>query len=80
MNYFKMGIPKGSELECNYNGETCTVESERKIKFRGEEMSLTNATKVIMDIKHSIQPAPYWVFNGRNLLEIYNDTYDPIED
>ncbi len=33
----------------------------------------------IRGITHSIQPTPYWSYDGRNLQEIYDETY-PLDD
>jgi T5orf172 domain len=74
-NFNDMGIPVGSELISVANGETVTVVSERAVNFRGEETSLTNATRIILDNGYHVAPGPYWTYNGRKLRDIYNDTY-----
>ena len=70
-----MGIPVGSELVSVVNGEIVTVVSDRTVSFRGEEVSLTSATRTILDGSYNVAPNPYWTFNGRKLREIYNETY-----
>lgn len=74
-NFTDMGIPMGSELVSVANGETVTVVSDRAMNFRGEETSLTNATRIILDNGYHVAPGLYWTYNGRKLRDIYNETY-----
>jgi T5orf172 domain len=75
MNFTEMGIPEGSVLHSVENDFAATVVGPKKVRFQDEEMSLTAATRIVLGIEHSVQPSPYWTFNGRSLLDIYNDTY-----
>jgi|1048.fasta_scaffold15708_2 hypothetical protein len=77
MNFIEMGIPIGSELVFNNNGEIATVVNEKTVRFRDEETSLTNATRLALGegYAYHVAPGPYWRFNGRKLRDIYNDTY-----
>lgn len=70
-----MGIPVGSQLVCVTNGETVDVLSDRSVRFRNEETSLTNATRIILDNNYHVAPGPYWTYDGRRLRDIYNETY-----
>ncbi|MCU0440888.1 MAG: GIY-YIG nuclease family protein [Bacteroidia bacterium] len=74
-NFTEMQIAAGSELVCVRNGESAIVQTARTVLFRGEETSLTNATKAILELDYSVAPGPYWTFNGRLLRDIYNETY-----
>lgn len=75
LNFQEMGIPVGSELVSVTNGESIEVIGERLVRFRGEETSLTNATRLILDNSYHVAPGPYWTFNGKSLRDIYNETY-----
>lgn len=77
MNFEEMGIPVGSELVFNDKAEVAIVVSDRIVKFRNEEKSLTNATRMALGdgYAYNVAPGPYWSFNGRKLRYIYNDTY-----
>ena len=77
MNFIEMGIPIGSELVFNNNGEIATVVSEKSVRFRDEETSLTNATRLALGegYAYNVAPGPYWRFNGRKLRDIYDETY-----
>jgi len=74
-NFNDMQIPVGSELVSVSNGEVVTVASDRTVNFRGEETSLTHATRIILENGYHVAPGPYWTFNGRKLRDIYNETY-----
>jgi hypothetical protein len=76
LNFMEMGIPIGAELQfVQPDYEKAIVASERKILFRDEESSLTAATQVLLGNEYSVRPAPYWMYQGRSLREIYDSTY-----
>ena len=76
VNYFEMGLEVGDvftyELDQNI---TCTVKNQRKVEYEGEEYYLTGLTKKLLDNPRNIRGSKYWYHKGRNLVEIYNDTY-----
>jgi uncharacterized protein YfbU (UPF0304 family) len=74
-SFGEMNIPIGSELVCVANGETVNVATDKTIYFRGEETSLTNATRIILENGYHVAPGPYWTFNGKKIREMYNETY-----
>lgn len=75
LNFEEMNIPIGSKLVYAKN-ENIVVEvvSAKKVMYEGEEYSLTSLTCKLMD-KSNIQPTSYWIYNSKNLQDIYNDTY-----
>lgn len=75
LNFTEMGIPEGSVLQSVEDETTATVTGPRKVNFRGEEMSLTAAKRIMLGLDYSVAPGPYWTFNGRSLRDIYNETY-----
>jgi len=75
MNFVEMQIPVGSVLHFTEGDITVTVTSPRKVLFNGEEESLTAVTMELLGIDHSIQPSPYWTFDGKLLRDIYEETY-----
>lgn len=74
-SFSEMNIPIGSVLVFVSTGETVIVKNDRIIEYRGEEISLTNATRIILNNGYHVAPGPYWTFNGKKLREIYNETY-----
>lgn len=66
MNFSEMGIPPDSELIFR-DGE--------KIIYDNEIISLTQATRKILELDHNVQPSPHWTFVGKLLKDIYDETY-----
>ncbi len=75
-NFTEMGVPDGSELVSTKGAhEKAVVIGEKKVSFRGEEMSLTAATRVALNLAYSAPPCGHWTFEGRNLSDIYAEVY-----
>jgi hypothetical protein len=74
-NFVEMGIPIGSLLNFVRDATTVKVSGPRTVFFGDEELSLTAATRQILGIEYSVQPGRYWMFNGRSLSDIYEETY-----
>jgi T5orf172 domain. len=77
LNYLEMGIPLGAKLVFAKDElvQEAVVCGARKISMNGTETSLTAATRELLGLQHDIQPTPYWTYNGKNLMDIYNETY-----
>jgi hypothetical protein len=75
LNFHEMGIPDGSILQSTDGDSTATVIAPRKVSYKDQEMSLTAATRQMLELPYSVQPTPYWTFNGRSLRDIYGETY-----
>lgn len=77
LNFDEMGIPVESTLTAISTGEEATVVGPKRVRFRGKEMSLSEATRHILNIvgTRNARPTPYWKFGLFTLREIYNNTY-----
>ena len=75
LNFTEMGIPVGALLNFSESDATVTVVSDRKVYLNGEQLSLTAATRQLLQLDYSVAPAPYWTFEGKSLSDIYNETY-----
>ncbi len=75
MDFLEMNIPEDSELLFKDGSTTVKVKDNKKVIYNEEIMTLTAATRKIMDIDYSVQPSPHWAFNGKLLKDIYNETY-----
>ena len=75
LNFEEMGIPIGSHLQSIHDSTLVEVISAKKVKWGDEEMSLTAATRRVYGIEHDIAPSPHWIYQGRPLKEIYDETY-----
>lgn len=77
LNFREMGIPVGSKLVYGKDDHNQVVEvsGDRTVSFNNTETSLTLVTRELLGLDYNVQPTPYWTYNGRNLWDIYNDTY-----
>lgn len=76
LNYFEMEMKKGDTLVFVKDPSVIvTIVDEKKVMFQGEVYSLTGVTKKLLNITHAVQPTGYWLFDGRNLRDIYDETY-----
>lgn len=74
-NFQEMEIPVGSVLVSNQNEESCEVVDERNVRFQDEVMSLTKATRLMLDYSYNVAPGFYWMFEGRKLRDIYEEVF-----
>ena len=74
-NFFMMGLKEGDELKFGRNNETCSVLNGRQVSYQGEAWFLSHLTNKLLNRTGPVQGAPYWFFNGKNLNDIYNETY-----
>ena len=80
LNFDEMSIPTGSILQSTNTEDTVEVSGQKKVIFRGSEMSLTRATRDLLGLSYSVQPTPHWRFNGELLQDIYNRTYVELDE
>ncbi len=76
LNFAEMGVPVGAVLISVDTGEEATVTGDRRVSFRGEETYLSDASKKASRLNR-VQPTRRWIFEGRSLREIYDETYGP---
>lgn len=75
MNFQEMGIPVGAALNFIDGHSVVFVAGPKKVVVEGEEMSLTAATRRLKNLPYSVQPSPFWYFEGKLLKAIYDETY-----
>lgn len=75
LNFIEMGIPVGSTLSFVEGDTAAEVISARKVRLNDDEMSLSAATRKLLNLDYKVNPGPYWLFRGRSLRDIYNETY-----
>lgn len=75
LNFEEMGIPIGSILTSTNTEATLVVVEPKKVLLNNEKMSLTAATRQILENDYSVAPNPYWRFDDRLLSDIYEETY-----
>ncbi len=76
LNYQEMGIPVGATLSYTKDPSIqVTVISGRKVSYQDEERFLTPITQELLGAPRAVQPTPYWEYEGKNLMDIYDQTY-----
>lgn len=73
LDFEQMGIPVGSVLVSTKSDEEATVLANNRVTFRNESMSLSAATEKA--VGYRTNPCPQWTFRGRNVGNIYRQTY-----
>ena len=79
LNFEEMGIPIGAQLQSAPGDGSVTVTSSRKVRLADEEMSLTAATRQVLQLGYSVAPGPHWTYNGKLISDIYEETYGDVE-
>ena len=74
-NFFEMGLKEGDILKFGRNEEFCTILNARQVSYGAESWFLSNLTNKLLDRTGPMHGAPYWYYNGKNLQDIYNETY-----
>ena len=83
VNFRDLGIKVGYKLyffeDIRY---TCTVSSDNKVIYNGEEMSLSRAARLVCVNKGFVnvdrQGTIYWTFKNEKILDMMNRVYDTI--
>lgn len=76
LNFREVGIPIGAVLQFTETDAFVTVTGDKKVSLDGNDMSLTAATRKLLNLEYSVQPSPYWTYDGRSLRSIYDETYE----
>ena len=82
MNFHELAIPNESILVSKDGRLRVKVIEAKKVDLNGEKMSLTMATRRLLGLPDNqpIQPSPYWLFNGRSVINIYEDYHSVAEE
>lgn len=77
LNFIEMGIPLNSVIDfANKDIKAqARVISEKTVRYEDQDYSLSALTQKLLDIDYPIGPTPYWSYNGKTLLDYYNETY-----
>ena len=70
-----MGIPTGAVLECTRNDATVTVVGPKKVRLGDDDMSLTAATKEVLQTDYAVAPGAFWTYQGRTIKDYYEDVF-----
>ena len=73
-----MGIPIGAKLEFHQDGKTVEVVSAKKVRYDGEEFSLTAVTTELAGLGRRVSLGPLWYYKGKTIDDIYDETYGAV--
>lgn len=79
LNFIEMNVPLGSLLVHIASGETVEVVEQKKVRLRGEIMSLTRAQQIVSGADYAVQPGRHWSFNEVPISTLYEATYPATE-
>ncbi len=81
LDFFALGLHAGDVLTFVRDPKvTLTVASARKVMHEGREVSLTPVTKQLLGTDKVARPSRFWLVGGRNLAELYDETFPPEGD
>jgi len=76
INYTEMSLAVGTVLTfANDATVEVVIISDKKVLYNEEEVSLTRVTKELLELDYAVQPTKYWLVNGKNLRDIWQETY-----
>lgn len=76
LNFREMGIPNNAVLSfVNDPSVTVTITGDKQIVYNNEMTSLTAVTKKLLNAPRNVAPTRYWEYDGKNLRDIYDETY-----
>lgn len=79
LDFFEMGLQSGDTLVFKEDPNiTVEIVDKRKVSYKGEERSLTDVTRELLNIPYAAQPTGHWLINNENLRDVYDRTY-PLE-
>jgi hypothetical protein len=76
MNFEVMKIPVGAILVYKDDEKVqLKVVDSRHVEYDGVPCSLTEAHRKTFNLPYSPWATPFWTYNGRNLKDVYDETY-----
>lgn len=80
LNFEEMGIPTKADLFFVKDSNiVIKVASSKTVFYEHNERSLSAVTKELLNVPYYVAPCRYWTFEGKNLQDIYNETYTNVE-
>jgi hypothetical protein len=77
MNFTEMGVPVGASLVHILTGETVEIVEPKKVRLRGDIVSLTRAQQIVSGADYAVAPGRHWSFNNVPISTLYEATYPP---
>ena len=74
-SFTEMGIPTGSELKSTHDDTLVTTVDARRVQYGENVMYLSAVTRIILGTDYYVSPLQVWTYNGKQLNEVYEQTY-----
>jgi len=76
-DFYEMGIPKGASLQFVRDPSIhVKVINNKQVEYDGKPQSFSLVTARLLKLRTKYaHPTPYWTYEGKNLRDIYNETY-----
>jgi hypothetical protein len=76
-DFYEMGIPKGASLQfVRAPSIHVKVIDNKQVEYNNKPQSFSLVTAQILKSRGKyVHPTPYWTYEGKNLRDIYNETY-----
>lgn len=79
LNLVEMGVPVGSHLIHISTGEAVEVVEPKKVRLRGEVVSLTRAQQIVSGADYAVAPGRHWSFENVPISTLYDATYPTVQ-
>lgn len=81
LNFEVMGIPASSKLKFTRGDNEVEIIGHNRVKYGDDEYSLTGITRLLLEVDGAPpgRTVSYWTLDGKNLLDIYDETYGHLE-
>ena len=66
-------LPVGTELRFKNGDQVCKIADGRHVEFEGEITSLSPLTQDLLNSERAVWPAPYWIYQGKTLAQIFDE-------
>jgi ribosomal protein L19 len=76
LNFYELGLKDNFELAFKQNPQIVVkIVSEKQVEYEGEQYFLTALTRKLLGWQTDRKPAPYWLYEGKSLSDIYEEKY-----
>jgi hypothetical protein len=81
-DFYKMGIPKDAVLQFeNDKAIQVKVFDNKQVEYKGKPQAFSRVTALLLKSQAKyVAPSQYWTYEGKNLRDIYNETYPAKEE
>jgi hypothetical protein len=76
LNFYELGFKDNFELVFKQDPKIVVkIVSEKQVEYEGKQYFLTALTRKLLGWQTDRKPAPYWLYKGKSLSDIYEEKY-----